>query len=78
MDQRDIIALAYGEGALGVGNVLYVDGSPTGGITAQHMWQGYEFDKDGNLMLTGEGYAKLSLIVTETGLANLKRLKKEI
>ena len=34
-----------------VGQVHFVDSDEAGGITAQHMWGGYRFDAEGNLIL---------------------------
>lgn len=77
IDMRDLIPVGYGYGNPTIGTLLTVDGKPTGSMSEQHMWGGYEFDKDGNLKLDSSGSAKLAKQLTGGRLKNLELLKKK-
>ncbi|WP_088825412.1 hypothetical protein [Listeria goaensis] len=77
-DQLDLIALGYGENKPTIGNVLFVDGKDVGDMGKQHMWGGYQFDKNGNLKLTKAGNRKKAAILQAEGLKNLAKLKKKL
>ncbi|WP_167630215.1 hypothetical protein [Listeria valentina] len=77
-DLLDFVPLGYGNNKPAVGNVLYVDGKDTGNLGKQHMWGGYQFDKEGNLKLTEAGSAKQSAILQSQSLKYLAKLKKKL
>ncbi|MGJ8730458.1 hypothetical protein ACRW9N_08310 [Listeria aquatica] len=67
-DLLDVVSLGYGGDKNAVGNVLFVDGKDTGSMGKQHMWGGYQFDKDGHLKLTEAGSAKQEAILQKQGV----------
>lgn len=58
LDPRDLASFGYSTRQYAVGSVFWVDSIRTGGkntkdrIVNQHMWGGYQFTKDGKLILT--------------------------
>lgn len=77
IDKRDSISIGYGAGEPTIGTLLTIDGKPTGSMSDQHMWGGYEFDKDDNLKLDSSGSAKLAKQLTGDRLKNLEFLKNK-
>ncbi len=77
-DLLDVVPLGYGEDKKAVGNVLFVDGKDTGSMGKQHMWGGYQFDKDGNLKLTEAGNSKKAAVLQAEGLKDVAKLKKKL
>lgn len=58
LDPKDLAALGYSTRQDAIGSVFWVDSTRVGGkntrdrILNQHMWGGYQFTKDGKLILT--------------------------
>lgn len=50
IDRKDYVAIGYGIGDPTIGHLIEVE-SKKAGLVEQHMWGGYQFDKEGNLQL---------------------------
>ncbi|MBO0460445.1 hypothetical protein JZO83_01675 [Enterococcus sp. DIV1298c] len=54
IDSKDLVTIGYGNGKKAVGQIVYPLSEPLGlmGTIDQHMWGGYQFDEDGDLLTT--------------------------
>lgn len=59
IDRKDYVPIGYGIGDPAIGHLIEVD-SKKAGLIEQHMWGGYQFDKEGNLLTNKEGSLKLA------------------
>ncbi len=62
IDEHDLIAIGYGTDKA-VGIVIRIDSKNVG--SAQHMWGGYQFDKEGNIIVPTETHLEVKLVQTE-------------
>lgn len=58
VDKKDIIAMGYASDRRAVGDVYAVDSKWAGDPVTQHMWGGYQFDKDGRLKCSNKDLDK--------------------
>ncbi|EKQ3612522.1 hypothetical protein P4507_001549 [Enterococcus faecalis] len=75
VDAKDLIPIGYAVDKKHVGILLDVDSKKTG-LMDQHMWGGYQYDKDGNVR-TLSSSAMLSAHETNQELQRLDILKKK-
>ncbi len=76
IDSKDIIPIGYGVNQETVGQLILVDSKKADNVGAQHMWGGYQYDKDGNVLTDAKGYAALAKNNTKEKLSGLAELKK--
>lgn len=76
IDPRDIIPIGYGVNQETVGQLILVDSKKADSVTDQHMWGGYQYDKEGNVLTDAKGYAALAKNNTREKLDGLEDLKK--
>lgn len=75
VDSKDIIAIGYGSGKMSVGNVIRVNSQKVG-LIDQHMWGGYEFNKDGSIKATKEGSLQLAKYMVSQQLSAINTMRK--
>ncbi|WP_071865835.1 DUF2974 domain-containing protein, partial [Enterococcus caccae] len=75
VDSKDIIAIGYGSGKLSVGNVIRVNSKKVG-LIDQHMWGGYNFNKDGSIKATKEGCLQLAKYMVTQQLSAIDMMRK--
>ncbi|MGM0217570.1 hypothetical protein [Enterococcus sp. AZ126] len=76
VDSKDIIAIGYGSGKMSVGNVIRVNSQKVG-LIDQHMWGGYEFNKDGSIKATKEGSLQLAKYMVTQQLSAIEMMRKK-
>ncbi len=59
IDTKDLVPIGYSEHKKQVGTLIEVESKKVG-IVDQHMWGGYQFDKDGNILSRSTGKAQLA------------------
>lgn len=75
VDAKDIIPIGYGVGKQTIGHLIKVDGKKVGFVD-QHMWGGYQFDEDGNILTDKEGSLQLAKYTTNQQLSAINNLRK--
>ncbi|MBO0470163.1 DUF2974 domain-containing protein [Enterococcus sp. DIV0242_7C1] len=75
VDSKDIVPIGYGLGKPTVGHLIRVDSKKVGFVD-QHMWGGYQFDKDGNILTDKEGSLQLAKYATNQQLSAINNLRK--
>lgn len=76
IDPRDIIPIGYGVNQETIGQLILVDSKKADSVGDQHMWGGYQYDKEGNILTDAKGYAALAKSTTREKLNGLEELKK--
>ncbi|CAM2362505.1 hypothetical protein LISE100100_07485 [Listeria seeligeri] len=74
IDRKDYVPIGYGIGNPAVGHLIEVD-SKNVGLIEQHMWGGYQFDKDGNLLTDKEGSLRLAQYATSQQLSAINIMR---
>ncbi|MBM5611314.1 Mbeg1-like protein [Listeria seeligeri] len=74
IDRKDYVPIGYGIGNPAVGHLIEVD-SKNVGLIEQHMWGGYQFDKDGNLLTDKEGSLRLAKYATSQQLSAINIMR---
>lgn len=77
VDSKDIVAIGYGTGKMAVGNIIRVNSRKVG-IIDQHMWGGYEFDEDGNILVNQDGSVRLAKYMTSQQLSNIEMMRNKL
>ncbi|MBC9708841.1 MAG: DUF2974 domain-containing protein [Enterococcus sp.] len=77
IDTKDIVPIGYSEHKKQVGTLIEVESKKVG-MVDQHMWEGYQFDKDGNILSRSTGKAQLAQHETNKELARLTTLRKQL
>lgn len=68
IDRKDYVPIGYGIGDPTIGHLIEVE-SKKAGMVEQHMWGGYQFDEDGNILTDKEGSLRLAKYATAQQLA---------
>ncbi len=76
VDQKDLIPIGYN--VEGIGLIIPVDSKTAKDWIAQHMWEGYQFDKEGNLLVSGGVKSEVRIAQAEIQLSNLKSMAKKL
>ena len=77
IDTKDLIPIGYSEHKKQVGTLIEVESKKVG-MVDQHMWGGYQFDKDGNIISRSTGKAQLAQHETNKELARLTTLRNQL
>ncbi len=76
VDFKDPVTIGYGVYKENVGQLIAVDSKDMNDMGKQHMWGGYQYDKEGNVLTDAKGYAALAKNNTREKLDGLEDLKK--
>ncbi|EAD1624032.1 rhodanese-like domain-containing protein [Listeria monocytogenes] len=74
IDRKDYVAIGYGIGDPTIGHLIEVE-SKKAGMVEQHMWGGYQFDEDGNVLTDKEGSLRLAKYATAQQLASINIMR---
>ncbi|MBC2268082.1 DUF2974 domain-containing protein [Listeria sp. FSL L7-0083] len=74
IDRKDYVAIGYGIGDPIIGHLIEVE-SKKAGLVEQHMWGGYQFDKEGNILTNKEGSLQLAKYATAQQLAAINIMR---
>ncbi|HCJ4262085.1 TPA: DUF2974 domain-containing protein [Listeria innocua] len=74
IDRKDYVAIGYGTGDPTIGHLIEVE-SKKAGLVEQHMWGGYQFDKEGNILTNKEGSLQLAKYATAQQLAAINIMR---
>ncbi|TYU71045.1 Mbeg1-like protein [Listeria monocytogenes] len=74
VDRKDYVAIGYGIGDPTIGHLIEVE-SKKAGMVEQHMWGGYQFDEDGNVLTDKEGSLRLAKYATAQQLASINIMR---
>lgn len=74
VDRKDYVAIGYGIGDPIIGHLIEVE-SKKAGMVEQHMWGGYQFDEDGNVLTDKEGSLRLAKYATAQQLASINIMR---
>ncbi|HAA4368561.1 TPA: DUF2974 domain-containing protein [Listeria monocytogenes] len=74
IDRKDYVPIGYGIGDPTIGHLIEVE-SKKAGMVEQHMWGGYQFDKEGNILTNKEGSLQLAKYVTAQQLAAINIMR---
>lgn len=74
IDRKDYVAIGYGIGDPTIGHLIEVE-SKKAGLVEQHMWGGYQFDKEGNILTNKEGSLQLAKYATAQQLAAINIMR---
>lgn len=66
--------IGYGIGDPAIGHLIEVE-SKKAGMVEQHMWGGYQFDEDGNVLTDKEGSLRLAKYATAQQLASINIMR---
>lgn len=77
VDSKDVVPIGYGSGKPSVGHLIKVESKKVG-MVDQHMWGGYQFDKDGNLFTDKEGSLRLAKYATNQQLLAINNVRKKL
>ncbi len=77
IDTKDLVPIGYSEHKKQVGTLIEVESKKVG-LIDQHMWGGYQFDKDGNILSRSTGKGQLAQHETNKELARLTTLRKQL
>lgn len=77
IDTKDLIPIGYSEHKKQVGTLIEVESKKVG-MVDQHMWGGYQFDKDGNILSRSTGKVQLAQHETNKELARLTTLRNQL
>ncbi|EHL2821774.1 hypothetical protein KDG73_000616, partial [Listeria monocytogenes] len=70
----DLVPIGYGIGDPTIGHLIEVE-SKKAGMVEQHMWGGYQFDEDGNILTDKEGSLRLAKYATAQQLAAINIMR---
>ncbi|MBC2110456.1 DUF2974 domain-containing protein [Listeria innocua] len=74
IDRKDYVAIGYGIGDPTIGHLIEVE-SKKAGLVEQHMWGGYQFDKEGNILTNKEGSLQLAKYATAQQLVAINIMR---
>ncbi|EAE7466519.1 hypothetical protein DOZ94_06250 [Listeria monocytogenes] len=74
VDRKDLVPIGYGIGDPTIGHLIEVE-SKKAGMVEQHMWGGYQFDEDGNVLTDKEGSLRLAKYATAQQLASINIMR---
>ncbi|KXX31960.1 Mbeg1-like protein [Listeria monocytogenes] len=74
IDRKDYVPIGYGIGDPAIGHLIEVE-SKKAGMVEQHMWGGYQFDEDGNVLTDKEGSLRLAKYATAQQLASINIMR---
>ncbi|EHU8311815.1 TPA: Mbeg1-like protein [Listeria monocytogenes] len=74
VDRKDYVPIGYGVGDPTIGHLIEVE-SKKAGMVEQHMWGGYQFDEDGNVLTDKEGSLRLAKYATAQQLAAINIMR---
>lgn len=74
VDRKDYVPIGYGIGDPTIGHLIEVE-SKKAGLVEQHMWGGYQFDEDGNVLTDKEGSLRLAKYATAQQLASINIMR---
>ncbi|EAG5666011.1 DUF2974 domain-containing protein [Listeria monocytogenes] len=74
IDRKDYVPIGYGIGDPTIGHLIEVE-SKKAGMVEQHMWGGYQFDEDGNVLTNKEGSLRLAKYATAQQLAAINIMR---
>ncbi|EAC3422704.1 DUF2974 domain-containing protein [Listeria monocytogenes] len=74
VDRKDYVPIGYGIGDPTIGHLIEVE-SKKAGMVEQHMWGGYQFDEDGNVLTNKEGSLRLAKYATAQQLASINIMR---
>lgn len=74
IDRKDYVPIGYGIGDPTIGHLIEVE-SKKAGMVEQHMWGGYQFDEDGNILTDKEGSLRLAKYATAQQLASINIMR---
>ncbi|EBF5202491.1 DUF2974 domain-containing protein [Listeria monocytogenes] len=74
VDRKDYVPIGYGIGDPTIGHLIEVE-SKKAGMVEQHMWGGYQFDEDGNVLTDKEGSLRLAKYATARQLASINIMR---
>ncbi|EBF5115460.1 DUF2974 domain-containing protein [Listeria monocytogenes] len=74
VDRKDYVPIGYGIGDPTIGHLIEVESKKTG-MVEQHMWGGYQFDEDGNVLTDKEGSLRLAKYATAQQLASINIMR---
>ncbi|ENE8479584.1 DUF2974 domain-containing protein [Listeria monocytogenes] len=74
VDRKDLVPIGYGIGDPTIGHLIEVE-SKKAGMVEQHMWGGYQFDEDGNILTDKEGSLRLAKYATAQQLASINIMR---
>ncbi|ODE17630.1 hypothetical protein BB686_07100 [Listeria monocytogenes] len=74
VDRKDLVPIGYGIGDPTIGHLIEVE-SKKAGMVEQHMWGGYQFDEDRNILTDKEGSLRLAKYATAQQLAAINIMR---
>ncbi|EDP7543746.1 DUF2974 domain-containing protein [Listeria monocytogenes] len=74
VDRKDYVPIGYGIGDPTIGHLIEVE-SKKADMVEQHMWGGYQFDEDGNVLTDKEGSLRLAKYATAQQLASINIMR---
>ncbi|EBD1576854.1 DUF2974 domain-containing protein [Listeria monocytogenes] len=74
VDRKDYVPIGYGIGDPTIGHLIEVE-SKKAGMVEQHMWGGYQFDEDRNVLTDKEGSLRLAKYATAQQLASINIMR---
>ncbi|EAD2777025.1 hypothetical protein D3507_08300 [Listeria monocytogenes] len=74
VDRKDYVPIGYGIGDPAIGHLIEGE-SKKAGMVEQHMWGGYQFDEDGNILTDKEGSLRLAKYATAQQLASINIMR---
>ncbi|EAC2131997.1 hypothetical protein DYZ55_01893 [Listeria monocytogenes] len=74
VDRKDYVPIGYGIGNPTIGHLIEVE-SKKAGLVEHHMWGGYQFDEDGNVLTDKEGSLRLAKYATAQQLASINIMR---
>ncbi|EAC2631657.1 DUF2974 domain-containing protein [Listeria monocytogenes] len=74
VDRKDYVPIGYGIGDPTIGHLIEVE-SKKAGMVEQHMWGGYQFDEDGNVLTNKEGSLRLAKYATAQQLSAINIMR---
>lgn len=77
-DSKDLVPIGYGHGAETVGVHILIDSVAAKDKVAQHMWGGYHFTPDGQLVKSGQSVASMGIALANGELGKMQTLKKKL
>ncbi|MBC2377526.1 DUF2974 domain-containing protein [Listeria welshimeri] len=74
VDRKDYVPIGYGIGDPTIGHLIEIE-STKAGMVEQHMWGGYQFNKDGSILTDKEGSLRLAKYATAQQLAAINIMR---
>lgn len=75
IDAKDLVPIGFGDGKSSVGHVINVNSKKVG-LVDQHMWGGYQFDKNGTILTDKDGSIHLANYATNQQLSRIDLMRK--